>query len=102
MGFNTLYEFVVNRPALRAEALNVLLELTTYPGKPNILDFILPSLTIAHRKANSIGGHQSCQAMGTQHSTNELHNPGFCSSTFTAPSKAAIKRRWSEWRWCQE
>lgn len=32
VGFMTLREFVVQRPSLRAEALNILLELTTHPG----------------------------------------------------------------------
>jgi symplekin len=32
VGFMTLREFVIQRPSLRAEALNILLELTTHPG----------------------------------------------------------------------
>lgn len=32
VGFMTLREFVVQRPTLRVDALNILLELTTHPG----------------------------------------------------------------------
>jgi hypothetical protein len=39
VGFTALREFVVQRPSLRAEALNVLLELTTHPG---MVSFKLP------------------------------------------------------------
>ena len=42
VGFTTLREFVVQRPLLRAEALNILLELTTHPGTLAGAYFIAP------------------------------------------------------------
>lgn len=33
VGFAALKEFVTQRPSLRSEAMNMLLELTTHPGK---------------------------------------------------------------------
>ena len=32
IGFQTLRDFVTQRPTLRGEAMNILLELTTHPG----------------------------------------------------------------------
>lgn len=43
VGFTSLREFVLERPSLRAEALRVLLDLTTHPGMGIVL--MIMSLT---------------------------------------------------------
>lgn len=39
VGFAALREFVTQRPSLRGEAMNMLLELTTHPGTPCAFEF---------------------------------------------------------------
>lgn len=51
VGFTSLREFVLERPSLRAEALRVLLDLTTHPGMENMP--MLMSLTL-------IGRYRTC------------------------------------------
>lgn len=43
MGFAALREFVTQRPSLRAEAMTILLELTTHPGKKGPLSAAINS-----------------------------------------------------------
>ena len=50
VGFSTLRGFVTQRPTLRTEALNILLELTTHPGTPLIYHPITKWLTIYPEK----------------------------------------------------
>lgn len=45
MGFAALREFVTQRPSLRAEAMIILLELTTHPGKQGLTAIIDSPLT---------------------------------------------------------
>lgn len=43
MGFAALREFVTQRPSLRADAMTILLELTTHPGKEGLLSATINS-----------------------------------------------------------
>lgn len=66
VGFTSLREFVLERPSLRAEALRVLLDLTTHPGMAFML--MLMSLTYMliglNRICHTPRCDQYCKAMG--------------------------------------
>lgn len=47
VGFTSLREFVLERPSLRAEALRVLLDLTTHPGMGMLMFMSLAYLLIS-------------------------------------------------------
>jgi hypothetical protein len=64
VGFATLRGYVAQRPLMRTDALNVLLELTTHPGSFSFHLFIGCCMT-SHRQTNKIGSYQYCKNLGT-------------------------------------
>lgn len=91
IGFNTLYDFVVNRPGLRAEALNILLELTTHPGGYKSDSNSKSLITGLRRKAYPPRGNQSCQAMGTPQRAHEHDYSKLCLADSAAFTKATYE-----------
>ena len=67
VGFQTLRDFVTQRPTLRGEAMTILLELTTHPGTGIArLMFITMQLiraTSFSRKGDAKRGNLNCQAL---------------------------------------
>jgi hypothetical protein len=64
VGFATLRGYVAQRPSMRTDALNVLLELTTHSGSFSLHLFIGCCMT-SHRQTNKIGSYQYCKSLGT-------------------------------------
>ena len=65
VGFTSLREFVLERPSLRAEALRVLLDLTTHPGMPINTD-AHDMLIRLHRICHTSRRNQYRKALGAR------------------------------------
>ena len=64
VGFATLRGYVAQRPSMRTDALNVLLELTTHPGSFSLHLFLDCCMT-SYRQTNKVGSYQYCESLGS-------------------------------------
>ena len=65
VGFTSLREFVLERPSLRAEALRVLLDLTTHPGMAMLMSLTYMLIGV-YRICHTSRCDQHRKAMGAR------------------------------------
>lgn len=80
VGFSTLREFVTQRPTLRVEAMNIILELTTHPGNTTIWSGMdCADHNALYRKGHPSGGNHHRQAVDRRRpAANGQHGARVC------------------------